>query len=259
MKRMIATILRLFLIFIAACTLILPTCALDITQRGYPEGYLNTLNEEQKTALTQTAEENDLTFLSMKSIPDEYEETDMVLIYSGVLRQENDAVYIDRVFVTTDYCWRFVPEDRNRDMVTVAFNDTDFRFGSYFNAVDYMLDGENNDWVSGETADEPHLRSDRELTYHANIKFGGAKTESIGALRGTACFDLIPTEPIEYDENNEFTLDMAAYYNHVIPAPSVLQSDGPMAAAKVLLFLLAALAIPVVLGVVWEKLWKEVL
>ena len=259
MKRLIATTLSLFFVYVVACAPILPTYALDITQRGYPEEYLNTLNEDQKTVLTQVTEENDLTFLSMKSIPDEYEETDMVLIYSGVLRQENDITYIDRIFVTVDYGWRFVPEDRNRDMITMVLDAPDFYFGSSFRSTDYMLNAKTNEWDNGKIADEPHLCSDRELTYHANIKFGGAKTESIGELRGTAYFDLIPTEPIEYDKNSEFDLGLAAYYNHVIPAPSVLQSDGPMAAAKVLLFLLSALAIPVVLGVVWEKLWKEVL
>ena len=259
MKRLIATMLSLFFVFAVTCALILPTCALDMTQRGYPEEYLNTLNEEQKTALTKIAEENDLMFLSMKSIPDEYEETDMVLIYSGVLRQENDITYIDRIFVTVDYGWRFVPEDRNRDTITMVLDSPDFYFGSSFRSTDYMLNAKTNEWDNGKIADEPHLRSDRELTYHANIKFGGAKTDSIGNLRGTAYFDLIPTVSIEYDKTNEFTLDMSAYYNHVIPAPSVLQTDGPMVAAKLLFFVLAVLAVPVVLGIIWEKLWKEVL
>ena len=260
MKSIYRSIFTMLTVLICTATLTMSVFASsgsdDLVQRGYPEDYLSSLNDLQIESLELLAEENDLTYLGMATLPDEEQGVDMVWVYSADLREENGTSYIDRIFVTADYRWRGVPEDRGRDTITVVIGDVGLRVGDYFTAVDYMLDA-RGEWVSGKTAHEPHLRSERDLTYHANIKFGGAKTEEIGALCGTAYFDLIPTEPIAYQTEHGFSADMKAYYNHIIPEQSILQTEGPLAAAKWLLLVFGVFAAYVVVGLLWEKGWES--
>lgn len=260
MKRLYRSIFSLLTVLTCTATLTMSIFASsgsdDLAQRGYPEEYISGLNDLQIESLELLAEENDLTFLGMATLPDEAQGVDMVWVYSAKLREENGTNYIDRIFVTADYRWRAVPEDRVRDAITVVIGDVGLQVGDYFSAVDYMLDA-RGEWVSGKTVHEPHLRSERDLTYHANIKFGGTKTEEIGALCGTAHFDLIPTEPIEYQSELGVSADMKAYYNHMIPEHSILQTEGPLAATKWLLLVFGVFAAYAFVGLLWEKSWES--
>lgn len=260
MKSLYRSIFTMLTVLICTATLTMPAFALNtseaLLQRGYPENYLSNLNDMQVESLEILAAENDLTYLGMETLPDEAQGVDMVWVYSAELREENGTSYIDRIFVTADYRWSAVPEDRGRDTITVVIGAVDLQVGNYFGSSDYMLDA-RGEWVSGKTTHEPHLRSERDLTYHANIKFGGTKTEEIGALCGTAYFDLIPTEPIAYQTEHGFSADMKAYYNHIIPEQSILQTEGPLAAVKWLLLVFGVLAAYAVVGLLWEKGWES--
>ncbi|MBR4077158.1 MAG: hypothetical protein IKK17_00980 [Oscillospiraceae bacterium] len=260
MKSIYRSIFTMLTVLICTATLTMSVFASsgsdDLAQRGYPEEYVSSLNDAQKDTLEVVAEDNDLVYLGTKLITDEDQGVGMALVYSGVMREENGTSYIDRVFVTVDYQWSAVPEDRGRDTITVVIGDVGLHVGDYFSAVDYMLDA-RGEWVSGKTAHEPHLRSERDMTYHANIKFGGAKTEEIDALCGTAYFDLIPTEPIAYQSELGFSADVNAYYNHIIPEHSILQTEGPLAAAKWLLLVFGVFAAYAVVGLLWEKGWDS--
>ena len=260
MKSLYRSIFTMLTVLICTASLTMPIYASDVSeslmQRGYPEEYVSSLNDAQKDTLEVVAEDNDLVYLGTKLITDEDQGVGMALVYSGVLREENGTSYIDRVFVTADYQWCAVPEDRGRDTITVIIGDVGLQVGDYFTAADYMLNA-RGEWVSGKTAHEPHLRNERDLTYHANIKFGGAKTEKIGALCGTAYFDLIPTEPLEYQSELGFSADMKAYYNHIIPARSIQQTEGPLAAAKWLLLVFGVFAAYAIVGLLWEKGWES--
>lgn len=258
MKNMRKIMMSLFIVLILSSILSSPIYAYNIDQalveKGYPEEYINGLIDEQKNALLQLVNDKDLSFLGMKELLDEYGETDMTLVYSGDLRQESGTTYIDRIFVTADYQWRVVPENLDRDTIAVVLNGSVFRFGTYFASTDYMLDEDILVWVSGKTINKPNHVTEFELVYPVDLKFNGVKQERVNQLRGTAYFELIPTESLTYDSSAEFKTDIVAYYDHIIPAPSVLQTDGALAAGKYLVLVFVALALPFLFCMIDERL-----
>ena len=263
MKNIYRRVFGLLFVLASFNLLIMPIHAADYSEvlrkRAYPEAYIAELNQAQKDALGALVEENDLVYLGMEEFPDEYGETDVVLLYSGVLRQENATTFVDRIFMTVDYQWRFVPEDLYRDKVAVLLNGSDFQFGTYFTSTDYMLDADTLMWVSGKTIKKPNHMNEHELVYPVDLKFNGVKQKKVSQLKGTAHFELIPTEILEYDTSVEFATDIVVNYNHIIPEQSVLQTDGPLAAGKLLLLVVGALSIPILYGAIWHWLRKQVL